>query len=269
MAIPELPAKVLPSWDRSKEFFAENLQHLRSSSQQSREFFRESALEAMDSVTQVSGSFVDLKVRAARRVTQATDLLTSKTQKAVETMTTATGDSVKSMTDAYRDVSEAITQTKNTASDAMQTAFAASVSDWLQAHPVAFRLVQMILWGVNHPIWSLIILLFAIALALIIIKAIGRLIEFASLSILRVPLKLIQGFFKVSFISFSQISNLASTQLFGAKIIDNILPPTTIPQVEKPQRLAEISTRLAALQHEQNQLLEEIAVLMTADKSDV
>lgn len=265
MAIPELPAKVLSSWDRSKEVFMENLWHLHSSTQQSWGFFRESVLEAIDSVTQASYSLADLTVSA---VDQVTDLVTSKTQKAVETMTTATGDSVKSMTEAYQDVNEALAQTKNTAVDVMQTALASSVGDWLQAHPVAFRLVQMLSWAANHPIWSLIILLFAIALALIIIKAIGRLIEFASLSILRVPLKLIQGFLKVSFISFSQIGNLAGKQLFGAKITDNVLSPTT-NQTEKPQRLAEISTRLAALQQEQNQLLQEIAVLMTADKSDV
>ncbi len=262
MAILELPAKVIPSWDRSKEFFAENLRHLHSSTQQS---FGESALKAIDNVTQVSDRLADLTVRA---VDQVTDLFTSKTQKAVETMTTATGDSVKSMTDAYQGVNQAIAQTKNTVTDAMQSALAASVSDWLQTHPMASRVVQMFLWAVNHPIWSLIILVFAIAVILIIIKAIGRLIELVSLSILRVPLKLMQAFLKVSFISFGQIGSLASKQLFGNKITNNILPPSTTARTES-QRLAEIYTRLEALQQEQNQLLREISVLMASDKSDI
>jgi len=51
-------------------------------------------------------------------------------------------------------------QLSDVSSNAIQTAISDSVSEWLQAHPVVFQLVQLLLWAANHPIISLIILVF-------------------------------------------------------------------------------------------------------------
>ncbi|MEP0854631.1 hypothetical protein [Trichocoleus sp. DQ-U1] len=157
-------------------------------------------------------------------------------------------------------------------SNPIQTAIASSINEWLQAHLSVLRLLQVFIWGTNHPIVSLVILLFAIAIAGSLIKAVGRLIETTSLSILKAPFKLIQLLFGVSFQSISKFGGLAFKQLTGAKnaeipaLPDSNSPPT---QQDKQQRLVEIASRLEAIQKEQNELLQEVATILASDKINI
>ncbi|MHC5674234.1 hypothetical protein [Nostoc sp.] len=161
-------------------------------------------------------------------------------------------------------------QFKTTTSGAVKTALASSVSDWLTQHPLFFRLVQILTWGANHPIISVTILLFALAIVWSIIKAIVRLIETASWSILQVPIKFFQALIKVSFLSLIKVGSFTIQRMTATKIIDNlpVLEPENF-QANKQQRLAEISHRLEAIQKEQNELLQEAADLITSDKIDI
>ncbi|MHC5728695.1 MAG: hypothetical protein ACYTXY_32185 [Nostoc sp.] len=161
-------------------------------------------------------------------------------------------------------------QFKTTTSGAVKTALASSVSDWLTQHPLFFRLVQILSWGANHPIISVIILLFALAIVWSIIKAIVRLIETASWSILQVPIKFIQALIKVSFLSLIKVGSFTIQRMTATKTIDNlpVLPPENF-QPNKQQRLAEISHRLEAIQKEQYELLQEAADLIASDTIDI
>ncbi|MBD0303349.1 MAG: hypothetical protein ICV85_14615 [Tolypothrix sp. T3-bin4] len=136
-------------------------------------------------------------------------------------------------------------------------------------HPAIFRMVQIFTWGSNHPIISLIILLFTIAIASSIIKAIVRLIETASWSILQVPFKLLFALIKVSFFSFIKFTNIALKKVTSPQPVNNLpaLPPATYPEIykDKQQRLAEITMRLEAIQKEQKQLLQEATELLATD----
>ncbi len=218
---------------------------------------------------------------------KAKDFLNTTNHKAVD-ITSITSDSVKSITttvqQAKASLRETIDQTKasleqtlqatgqikNTTSEVIQTAINSSVSDWLQAHPVAFRLVQMLLWATNHPILSLVILLFTIAIAWTLIKAIGRLIETASLSLLKVPFTLSMVLIRSSSQILYKFGGSTFKQLPGAK---NSAPPVLQHLTHQPnhkdkqQRLAEISQRLQALQKEHNELLQEAATIITINKS--
>lgn len=102
----------------------------------------------------------------------------------------------------------------------------------------------MLLWATNHPIVSLIIILFTFAIAWSLIKAIGRLVEAAGFSILQAPFKFGQVLIKVS----------TKKKAGGEK---------------NKQRLAEISTRLEAIQNEQNELLQEAAAIIALNKVDI
>jgi hypothetical protein len=115
-----------------------------------------------------------------------------------------------------------------------------------------------------------VILLFAIALIWSIIKAIVRLIETASWSILQVPLKLLQALIKVSFIFLTKVGSFAVQQITATEKFDNLpaLPPESF-QPNKQQRLGEISQRLEAIQKEQNELLQEAADLIATDTIDI
>ena len=183
---------------------------------------------------------------------------TTTTDKAIDTVTTTLGQSWQTAE-----------QFKSTTSGAVKTALASSASDWLTQHPVVFRLVQILNWAANHPIISLVILVFALALLWSIIKAIVRLIETASWSILKVPIKLIQALIQVSFLSLVKVGSFGVQRIIATQTTEiPALPPESF-QPNKQQRLAEISNRLEAIQKEQNELLQEAADLIAADTIDM
>ncbi|MEH2211126.1 hypothetical protein [Nostoc sp.] len=186
------------------------------------------------------------------------------------TATTTTDKAIDTVTTSLEQTWQTAEQFKSTTSGAVKDAIASSASDWLTQHPIFFRLVQILGWGANHPIISVVILLFALALIWSIIKAIVRLIETASWSILKVPLKLLQTLIKVSFLSLTKVGSFAVQRMTATETIDNL--PALLPEDSQPtkqQRLAEISSRLAAIQKEQHELLQEAADLIAADTIDI
>jgi hypothetical protein len=187
-----------------------------------------------------------------------------------ETATTTTDKAIDRVTTKLEQSWQTAEQFKSTTSGAVQGAINSSVSDWLTQHPGIFKLVQILSWATNHPIISLVIFIFALALIGSIIKAIVRFIETASWSILQVPVKLLQAFLKVSFLSLTKIGSFAVQIITAKKTTDNLpaLLPENLPN-NKQQRLAEISNRLEAIQKEQNELLQEAADLITYDKIDI
>ncbi|MEH2392503.1 MAG: hypothetical protein V7K21_12880 [Nostoc sp.] len=186
------------------------------------------------------------------------------------TATTTTDRAINTVTTSLEQSWQTADKFKSTTSGAVKDAIASSASDWLTQHPIFFRLVQILNWATNHPIISVVILLFALALVWSIIKAIVRLIETASWSILKVPIKLIQAFIKVSFFSLVKVGSFGVQRITATKTIENL--PALLPesfQQNKQQRLAEISSRLETIQKEQNELLEEAADLIAADTIDI
>ena len=187
-----------------------------------------------------------------------------------ETATTTTDKAINTVTTSLGQTWQTANKFKSTTSGTVKDAMASSASDWLTQHPICFRLVQILGWATNHPIISIVILLFALALFWSIIKAIVRLIETASWSILQVPLKLLQALIKVSFLSLTKFSGFAVQRMTATETIKNL--PTLLPenfQPSKQQRLAEISSRLEAIQKEQHELLQEAADLIADDTIDI
>jgi hypothetical protein len=186
------------------------------------------------------------------------------------TATTTTDKAIDTVTTSLEETWQTADKFKSTTSGAVKDAIASSASDWLTQHPIFFRLVQILGWAANHPVISIVILLFALALIWSIIKAIIRLIETASWSILQVPLKLLQALIKVSLLSLTKVSSFAVQRMTATETIDNLsaLPPENF-QPSKQQRLAEISYRLEAIQREQHELLQEAADLIASDTIDI
>ncbi|MEH2370120.1 hypothetical protein [Nostoc sp.] len=186
------------------------------------------------------------------------------------TATTTTDKAIDTVTTSLEQTWQTAEQFKSTTSGAVKDAIASSASDWLTQHPIFFRLVQILGWAANHPIISVVILLFALALLWSIIKAIVRLIETASWSILKVPFQLLQALIQVSFLSLTKVGSFAVQRMTATETIDNL--PALLPEDSQPtkqQRLAEISYRLEAIQKEQNELLQEAADLIAADTIDI
>jgi len=150
-------------------------------------------------------------------------------------------------------------QLKHATSDAMANAIASSTHDWLQAHPVALQSINIILWAIDRPILSLVLLLMTIAIAISIIKAINRLLEIAGLSILKAPFWLSHSLIKLGY----QGGNATVNRWFALK--KNQYSPTAVVSV-KQQRLAEISTRLKELNQEHNELLHELIAIAGSEQ---
>ncbi|AVH65902.1 hypothetical protein [Nostoc sp. 'Peltigera membranacea cyanobiont' N6] len=196
--------------------------------------------------------------------------LSNSAQQVGESLKTTATTTTDTVTTNLEQTWQTAEKFKTTTSGAVKDAMTSSVSDWLTQHPIFFRLVQILGWGANHPIISVIILLFALALLWSIIRAIVRLIETASWSILQVPLKLLQALIKVGFLSLTKVGGFAVQQITATKTTDILpaLPPEKF-QPNKQQRLAEISSRLEAIQKEQNELLQEAADLIASDTIDI
>lgn len=186
---------------------------------------------------------------------QTKGFLKETTQQIKESLAATGENAANIITTATEQTLQKADQLSGATSNAIQTAISDSVSEWLQDHPVVLRLVQMLLWATNHPIVSLIIFLFTVAIAWSLIKALGRLIEMAGWSLLKAPFELGQVLIGVSAKSLGKFGGLAVKRAGEAG-----------GEKDKQQRLAEISTRLETIQKEQNELLQEVAAILASDK---
>ncbi|MBC1223680.1 hypothetical protein GNF10_19795 [Nostoc sp. UCD121] len=196
--------------------------------------------------------------------------LSNSAQQVGESLKTTATTTTDTVTTNLEQTWQTAEKFKSTTSGAVKDAMTSSVSDWLTQHPIFFRLVQILGWATNHPIISVVIFLFALALIWSIIKAIVRLIETASWSILQVPIKLLLALIKVSFLFLAKVGSFGIQKITATKTTDSL--PTLLPenfQPSKQQRLAEISHRLEAIQKEQHELLQEAADLIASDTIDI
>ncbi len=192
--------------------------------------------------------------------------LTDSVQQVGESLKAKTNTAIDTVTTSLEQTWQTAEQLTSTTSGAVETAISSSFQDWLIQHPVILRLIQIVSWAANHPIISVVILIFALALLWSIIKAIVRVIETASWSILQFPVKLLQTVVKVSFLYLTQAGRFAVQRMMPTKKTDDlpVLVAENLPP-NKQLRLAEISSRLEAIQREQHELLQEAADLINQD----
>lgn len=188
---------------------------------------------------------------------------TQETQNAIDTFT----NTVEQVKGSLEHLEQNIPQV------AVQTVVTSSVADWFEQHPAFLRIIKSFNWAANHPIISLILLVFSLAILWSLIKAIGRLIESASLSILQIPLKLLRALIKYCWLSLGKFSNFATQKFTNTKTVNNNpklqLHNNTAYQIityNKQQRLKDISVRLEDIQKEQQELLQEAADILDSEK---
>ncbi|MDZ8106351.1 MAG: hypothetical protein RM338_12130 [Nostoc sp. DedQUE12a] len=207
-------------------------------------------------------------------VNQNVNSLTNSVQQVGESLkaqvTTSTNTAIDTVTTSLEQTWQTAEQLKSTTSGAIETAINSSFNDWLIQHPVIFRLIQIVSWGANHPIISVVILIFVLALLWSIIKTIVSLIETASWSILQFPVKFVLALVKASFFSLTKVGSFVVQKMKITKTTDNlpVLLAENLP-INKQLRLAEISSRLEEIQKEQHELLEEAANLIASHKAEI
>ncbi len=214
----------------------------------------------------VLAGFEQAKDFLQKTTQQTQESLATTAEKTVTTITTATDKAVDTLSatakGTFEQTLQKADQISNFTSNAMQTAINDSVSEWLQTHPVVFRLVQLLVWATNHPIWGVVMLLFTFAIAWSLIKAISRLIETAWLALLQAPFKLTQALFGVSAKSLGKFKGKQTETL----VLQN---SNSQPIPQDNQRIGEIFHRLEAIQNEQSELLQEVAAILASDNIDI
>ena len=156
----------------------------------------------------------------------------------------------------------------------IQSIVNSSIMNWFEQHPAFLGIINSLNWAANHPIISLIFIIFSLAILWNLVKLIGRLIEKASLSILQIPLKLFQALIQYSWLSLIKFGRFAKNKYVDTKTVNHKselqLNNNTAYQIiyyNKQQRLKDISARLAAIQIEQQELLQEAADILDAEKN--
>ncbi len=156
----------------------------------------------------------------------------------------------------------------------VQTVVNSSVTDWFEQHPAFLGIIRSFNWAVSHPIISSIIFIFSLAILWSLIKAIGRIIETASLSILKVPLRLLGSLIKYCWLWLTKFGKFATDKLKKTKPVNynselqlNDNTAYQIISYNQQQRLNDISARLKEIQVEQQELLQEAADILDEQKS--
>lgn len=214
-------------------------------------------------------------IQAKETIEESLHDITDKAQQVSDdwkqTATQSTENAINTFTNTVEQAKDSLEQ--NLPQVTVQTAVTSSFTDWFEPHPAFLRIIKLFNWSINHPIISFIIIIFSLAILWSLIKAIGRLIESASLSILQIPLKLLQTLIKHSWRSLSNLSHLIKIKFNLQKATNNNselkLENNTAYQLisyNKQQRLKDISVRLEDIQKEQQELLQEAADILDSER---
>ncbi|MEA5570163.1 hypothetical protein [Calothrix sp. UHCC 0171] len=184
-------------------------------------------------------------------------------------------NSIEQIKDSFAQALQVAEQMKQSTSVAIQASVSSPLNDLLLQHPALVQTLKFIGWMLNHPIRGVFIILLVIAIIWSIIRAIVRLIEAASLSILKTPLKLIWLFMKnigklfsnFTITSWTKSQDIRNRGIPSLGDINSELTENNQCN-HQCQRLVEISSRLAEIQREQNTLLQEASELIISGKLD-
>jgi hypothetical protein len=117
----------------------------------------------------------------------------------------------------------------------------APLQDWINQHPLVAGLVA-------HPLWLLAAVLLTVFLAAGLLRAVAGLTEQFWLLLLKLPIWGVQASWR------------------GSILLLRLILPAAKSSASKPasQRLSEVLTRLEALRQEENELMRELKLLLSA-----
>ncbi|MBD2496826.1 hypothetical protein [Nostoc sp. FACHB-280] len=127
-----------------------------------------------------------------------------------------------------------------------------NVQRWVDTHPVIYWGLNFLNWGVNHPLFGLVIVLLAVFIIWQLFKAFGRLLEKGLLTTLTAPFKLMKPLFKFSFKPLSFLAGNSKDELLNSQY--------------KQDKLSQLLNRLESIKQEQNDILQEITAIVSANK---
>ncbi|HCF26716.1 MAG TPA: hypothetical protein DEV81_05800 [Cyanobacteria bacterium UBA11049] len=225
-----------------------------------------------DLLTQAANNLPEKTQQAKASLVETADKAADKVTTIAQQAKASVGENIDKTKDSVEQTLQTVGHAKDTTSQAIQLAINSSVNDWIQAHPVASRLLQLLAWVSDRPILSLVIFLFTLAIAWRLIKSVGSLFEKFLLALLQLPLKLGKFLLQVSFQSLGKFSNLIIKQSWRDRPsltsdAQNLSFEST--EQNNKRRLLEISNRLAEIRQEQNELLQEIEAILNSESFEL
>ncbi|WP_334791584.1 hypothetical protein [Nostoc sp.] len=240
--------------------------------------------KAKDSLSQTAAKTSDIVAektsKAIYTFTQtaehAKNSLTQTAEKAVDNVSLASGKAVNTIAETAKQAEDSIVETFEKSKDSLEdtiqkaeqlsavasTAIENAVNNfinhrldalnlWIDAHAGISWTIKSVIWGVNHPIYSIVIILLTIFILWQLVKAFSRLIEQGLLVTLTAPFKFLQSLFKFSFKPLAIFTDNSTSDLSSQP---------------NNQRLAKLLTRLEVIKQEQNDILQQITNLVSSTK---
>lgn len=210
--------------------------------------------EAKQSLTQTVGN-------TANNVNQ----ITTKTVEAIAEKAKQAEDSwlvtSHKITSSLEDNLQKVEQLSNTLSIEIERSINSLINqqlsnlhNWINEHPVIAWVLKILTWSINHPILSLIAFLLVIFMIWQLFKVFGRLLEQGLLATLSAPFKFFAPLLKFSF-----------KPLTSLKGNSKVTP--TFNSYNKQDRLNKLLSRLEAIKQEQDNILQEITAIVSANSN--
>ena len=215
----------------------------------------ETAQKTKVSVAETAGNVVN-------SVNEATNHLVSTIGETGENGKVFLGDTVQTAGNLGNSISTKIEDAINAVINHKMDA----VKVWIDAHPALSWITKALLWGINHPIFSLVFVILAIFSLRQFIKGLGSLVEQALLSVVKAPFKLGQFLLglRANPLGKSNEKDFKNKQREDKALGFNPSIPGSISH-EHRERLSKILMRIEALRQEQNELLQEVAAILALD----
>lgn len=225
------------------------------------------ANQAMNPVRETTGQVIDTLTDTAQKNQDSL-------QKTANQFMTSVGETTEqgkvALGNTFQTVehfSNAISQTVEQAINAVLNQQINTINAWINAHPTLSGATQSLIWGINHPIFSLIFFFLALFLIWQLFKVMGSWFEQAVVALLKAPFQFIGFLLTLSFNFLRRLSrNNAKLQQTEAIVTTSNLANSTLTNQEHQKRVAKILTRIEVLRQEQNDLLQELKTLLASDK---
>lgn len=195
----------------------------------------QTAAKTSDIVAEKTGKAIYTFTQTAEH---AKNSLTQTAEKAVDNVSLASGKAVNTIAETAKQAEGSLLETfeksKNSVEDTIQkveqlsavasTAIENAVTGfinhrldtlntWIDSHPTISWTIKSVIWGVNHPIYSIVIILLTIFIIWQLIKTFGRVIEKGLLVTLTAPFKFVQSLFKFNFKPLSIFTDNSTSDL--------------------------------------------------------
>lgn len=252
MAI-NLPGDLSQSWQKVTTFSSQAVNQVTETSQKAKDSLTNSASTAVNSLSKSTNQAVDILSKTTDKAKAA---LSETKNQAVNTITANT-EQAKASLEASIKKAEGVSEK---ASEVLQNAISSLIGDWINAHPKLF-------WLISHPFISLALLFLAILVISGLLKALGQFFEKGWLVILQAPIRLSRFIFGSVYQFIRGLFTRNNLVIESIKSVD--LKPLSSQSLAHKERLAEIISRLDALNQEQNQLMQEAGSLLRSDEVSI